>query len=143
MLKKQNKKSQVPDNITFLNHISLQLVQRAVEWDLLGAPSSQLTFMNTAPKQASHTIRRPPESLIHWCFQNCGFLPGKVVLDPELWLGCIFRMPFFAILDEGPFGYTRPHLTTATNSFKFRTNSISTHELFLLACRLWCSKACF
>lgn len=32
-------------------HISFQLVQRADEWDLLGAQSLQLTFINIAPSK--------------------------------------------------------------------------------------------
>lgn len=147
MLKKQNKtknpKCQITHYFSLLNHISFQSVQRAVAWDLWGAPSLQQTFMNITPKQASHTSRRPPESLIHWCAKTSVFLPGGAVSDPELWRDASSGCQFFSILYEGPFGYMHPHLTTATNSFQFRTNSISAHELFLLAYRLRCSKACF
>lgn len=44
------------------------------------------------------------------------FLPGRVVLDPELWLGSVFRIPFFSLLlhplsrDEGASAYTHSHL---------------------------------
>jgi len=54
--KKKERKSKpsakkVTNDFAFLNYISFQLVQRADEWDLLGAQSLQLTFINIAPSK--------------------------------------------------------------------------------------------
>lgn len=71
------------------------------------------------------------------------FPPVRVVLDPELWLG--WMIPLFS-------SPPRPHkgmqglLVTGSRIWPlcpFVTSGLSACELFLLALRLWCSKACF
>lgn len=158
--KKKNKRrkskpsaKKVTNYFASLNYASVQLVQRA-EWDLLGAQSLTTNFyQHSAVKVSSPHDCRPPESLIRWCFRN-----NWTTYSSQLrlcWiLSCTwadissgFRSPLFSsILYRG----VKAHFVVCTHIwspspafFKFRTNDISMHELFLLAFRLWCSKASF
>lgn len=71
------------------------------------------------------------------------FPPVRVVLDPELWLG--WMIPLFSSPPR-PCKGMQGLLVTGSRIWPlcpFVTSGLSACELFLLALRLWCSKACF
>lgn len=76
------------------------------------------------------------------------FPPVQLVLDPELWLGWMIPLlsspppPIRGCRDywsQAAVSDRRAHFSPP----KFVTSGLSACELFLLAFRLWCSKACF